>query len=368
MRILQIITKQQRRGAEIFACQLATFLQEKGHVVKVISVFDGTGELPFKGGIKSIEADFKKRFLDWKSWRKLADFIREFDPDIIQANASETLKFVVLSKLVMGWNKPIVYRNANQVSGFIRHSFQRKWNKFLFNHVSGVVSVSEASKNDFVQTFQFKSRPIEVIPIGLDSLEIDSRINHDPIQKLPKSFLIQIGGWVSEKDPLGMIQIFKKLIEDQVNLHLVFMGSGPLEVAMKERIQQLDLSQRIHLIPNQKNIFPTLTKAKALVMPSKIEGLPAVILEGMYLKIPVIAYGVGGIPEVLKNGETGWCVPPNDQNGFVSALEEVLTIDTDSKEAILSNAHELVISDYTIEKVTLQFEDFYKRLLDSPIK
>ncbi|MBA4298775.1 MAG: hypothetical protein C0433_01515 [Cyclobacterium sp.] len=90
------------------------------------------------------------------------------------------------------------------------------------------------------------------------------------------------------------------------------------------------------------------------------------ILEAMCLKIPVIAYGVGGIPEVLKNGEPSWCIPPNDQNGFESALEEVMALDAKSKETILSNARKLVLSDHTLQKVTLQFEDFYKRLLDSP--
>ncbi len=364
MKIIQLITRQQRRGAEIFACQLASALQAKGHEVEVISLFEGNADLPFEGEIKSLQADRKRRFFDWKSWKKLDEYIREFQPEIIQANASETLKFAVLSQLVFGWKGQIIYRNANQISGFLNNGLKKTWNKFLLNRVAGIVSVAEASANDLIQTFQLKTKPILVIPIGIDSNEIDEKLKQVTTLKLPESFLIQIGGWVPEKDPLGMIPIFEKLSTDLPYLDLVFMGSGRLENEMIQDIQESGLSERIHLIPNQQNIFPILAKAKALVMPSKIEGLPGVILEAMYCQIPVIAFGVGGIGEVLQTGKTGWLVPAGDQEEFKKAIVECLSLSDSEVQKITRNAKKLVEEKYQIPRIAAEFEGFYKELLN----
>ncbi|ERM80622.1 hypothetical protein P872_12675 [Rhodonellum psychrophilum GCM71 = DSM 17998] len=365
MRIIQLITRKQRRGAEIFACQLGSALKAKGHEVQVLSLFDGSGDLPFDGEVKRIHADPKKRFYDWKSWKKLAEFVRDFQPDIIQANASETLKFAVLSQLIFGWKVPIVYRNANQISGFLRNGFQKTWNRLLLERVAGIASVSEASASDVLQTFQLKSKPIRVIPIGIDSLEIDQKRGEEANLKLPETFLIQIGGWVPEKDPLGMIGVFERLAADLPDLHLVFMGSGSLEKEMRQRIQKSDFLERIHLNPNQANIFPILSKARALVMPSKIEGLPGVILEAMYCGVPVIAYDVGGIGEVLQTRKTGFLVPKNDTSAFGQAIHGVLNHDHPSLTQILQNAKILVEEQYTIQKVTDRFEYFYREVANS---
>jgi glycosyltransferase involved in cell wall biosynthesis len=174
--------------------------------------------------------------------------------------------------------------------------------------------------------------------------------------------LIQIGGLVAEKDPLGMLSLFSK-IKNQ-DLHLVFLGSGPLEGALQESITKLNLEKRVRLIPNQANIFPYLDRAKALVMPSKVEGLPGVILEAMYCRVPVIAYGVGGIPEVLQHGKTGWCIPPANQEAFVEAMEQVMSLNDLARKELLENAFQLVKDNYTLDRVALEFEKFYERILE----
>lgn len=367
MRILQLIQKPQRRGAEIFAKQLSEELIKLGHNVLVVSIFSGIETFNFSSQTIALDRDLGKRLFDFYGWNNFAKIIKDWQPDLIQANAADTLKFASFSKKIFHWKIPIIYRNANQMGDFIKGNLHRKFNQFLIDSISGVVSVSDASKNDIQKTFSFSKEKSVVIPIGIDPSEIISKSQDvSNVFNLPAPYIIQIGGLVSEKDPLGMLEIFSKLSDDNVNL--IFLGSGPLEKILCERIGHLKLENRVQVIPNQPNIFPYLKGAKALVMASKIEGLPAVILEAMYVKVPVIAFGVGGIPEVLKNGDTGWCIPPNDKTGFVQAIEEVLSMDSDSKNVILANAFQLVSSDYTLEKVALQFEDFYKRLLNSPLK
>lgn len=358
-----MITRPQRRGAEIFAVQLSENLLKLGHDVIVISLFEGLGSLTFSGEFIQLNIPSRSK-LDIKGFKILAKTLKDLDPDLVQANASHTLRMGVMARKIFGGHYPIVYRNANQLSFFIRGKLQKLWNHWLLKQVDAIASVSQASKQDLQLNFLF-SKPIEVIPIGIDSEEIKNKTGLK-VGGLDQPYLIQVGGLVEEKNPLGMVEIFSALSEKR--LHLVFLGSGPLENKLEAKIKELQLESRVSIIPNQENIFPILGKATALVMPSKIEGLPAVILEAMYLKIPVVAYGVGGIPEVLMDGKTGWHIKPNDQKCFISAIEKILAMDADSKETIISNAFQLVTSNFSIEKVALKFEDFYNQLLNSQAK
>ena len=99
MRILQIIQQKQYRGAEIFACQISSHLINLGHKVEIVSIYDGNALLPFKNKIPTLSSQDSNRYLDLQGWKKLADIIEGFKPDIIQANAADTLKYAVFSKL-----------------------------------------------------------------------------------------------------------------------------------------------------------------------------------------------------------------------------------------------------------------------------
>lgn len=356
MKILQLIQKPQRRGAEIFAAQLASHLQAMGHQVLVVGIFEGEADLPFSGECIQLKRPLKKRLYDWSGWRDFAKIIKDFQPDIIQANAADTLKFAVFSNLFFRWKTPIVYRNANQMGDFIQNGFHRVFNQILLNRVQGIASVSQASLKDLHQTFKFPLIPHQVIPIGIDLLEIQQKVRQGMHCNFERPLLLQLGGLVPEKNPMGMLEIVHTLQDPSFDL--VFMGNGPLKVALELKAQELNLTDRIHFLPNQANPFPILNQAKALVMPSKIEGLPAVILEAMALRTPVIAYGVGGIPEVLSE-QTGYCIPPGDSQAFIQAIHICLNSDNTPK---LDAAQKLVLEQYSLEKVAKQFEEFYREL------
>jgi glycosyltransferase involved in cell wall biosynthesis len=363
LKILQLIQKPQRRGAEIFTVQLSEELMANGHEIKLVALFAHPQEIDFSGPFSLLNRPLSKRFFDFQGWLQLCRLIQEFQPDFVQANAADTLKFAVFSKLFFGWNSKLIYRNANQMGDFIRGFWHRLFNLFLVNRVDGVVSVSEASQLDFLQTFRFPKKKCIAVPIGIVPGEIETKLGE--VQTLPEiPYLLQMGSLVPEKDPLAMLEIFECLCKNFPHLQLVYLGSGRLSEALSSQIQQRGWMDKVRIIPNQENIFPLLAQAKALVMPSKIEGLPAVILEAMYCRVPVVAFGVGGIGEVLKSGNTGWCVRPGDQKGFVEAVEEVLEIDEGRKKLILDAAAELITSDYSLSVIASRFERFYRQILE----
>ena len=361
MRIIQLITRQQRRGAEIFASQLAQKLIEKGHEVLVVSVYRGEAKLPFFRKMETLDARTSWRGVDPKAWKRLDALIREFQPDILQANASETLKYAAISKKLLGWNTPLVYRNANKISGFLDGKAKLFFNRWLMTEVKAVISVSEATLSDFSSIFKVKHQVS--IPIGIDTAVISKSLSLTASRIIEGEYLVFIGGLVPEKDPFGMLEIFERINKNFPELHLVYVGSGPLEQALSTAINQKGLGEKVRMLANQENIFPLLSGAKALVMPSKIEGLPAVILEAMYCRIPVIAYEVGGIGEVLQRKETGWAVPAGDRLAFEAAVLDCLNLPAIELEKITELAKKRVEERYELDEVVAAFEAYYKELI-----
>jgi len=360
MRIIQLITKKQRRGAEIFAAQLSEQLQGFGHELLLIALYDGEAVLPFSGKTISLGRNQSRRMVDRQGWKILSTIIADFQPDLIQANASDTLKFASFSKLFYKWSTPLIYRNANQMSLFIRGKAALRYNKLLMQQVTGVASVSQASMDDFKRLFSVPL--IERLPIGIDPESIDQKCEMSRDKQISGDYLLFTGSLVQEKNPVGMLEIFNSVVEKYPSLQLIFLGSGPLEGSLKEKIKALGMESMVRLIPNQENIFPILSQAKALVMPSKIEGLPGVILEAMYCRVPVVAYDIGGISEVLTD-RTGWLIPAEDQKAFAEAINQVLQLAETEKNQITERAFQVVNDNFTIEKIAGKFEEFYSGVI-----
>lgn len=364
MKILQLIQKPQLRGAEIFASQLSNHLLDEAHDVILISMLAGDAILPFKGKLIKLNRPPGLRFMDVKGWRQLANIITEIKPDVVQANAGDTLKFAVFSKLIFRWKSPIIFRNANKVSDFIKNEFTLLFNKFLIRQVSHVISVSELCRQDFVTTYSIIPRKTTTIPIGIEV----ERGNDSLAPDLKSMFgsgkiLVHVASFVPEKNHVGLLRIMKMLLEKGEDIKLLMIGDGKLRATIEQQITDNDLSYHVFLLGTRNDVLSILSKADAFVLPSHIEGLPGVILEAMYCRTPVIAYNVGGISEVVKDGETGWLVKAGDETAFVAAIHEVLHSDT--LEAIKENALNLVINEFDNCVIAKRFLEVYEKVIGS---
>ena len=128
---------------------------------------------------------------------------------------------------------------------------------------------------------------------------------------------------------------------------LLVVGDGALRPAMERRAARLGLSGRVTFLGHRRNVRSIMRRAALLVVPSRWEGLPMVLLEAMAEGCPVVASAVGGIPEVVENGVTGWLVQPDSAPKLAAQIEAVLESPEELSRAA-SRAFECVARDWSL--------------------
>ena len=106
-------------------------------------------------------------------------------------------------------------------------------------------------------------------------------------------------------------------------LHLVVVGDGPERDALAAHAARV-AARRVHFAGVQPEIAPILAAADAVVLTSRTEGMPGVLIEAGLAARPVVAYDVGGVAEVVVDGETGLLVPAGDVTALTGALRNVV--------------------------------------------
>lgn len=346
----------------MFASQLSNHLTVAGHEVLLVSLLPGDADLPFTGKHVSLNRPLRKRFFDFAGWKLLAEYIHIFQPDIVQANAGDTLKFAVFSKLLFGWKARIIFRNANKVSDFIAFAPKLWFNWFLVHRVDFVVSVSELCRQDFIHTYKYSPGKTTTVPIGLNLEPVSQSLSQD-LTKIFSSgkVLVHVASFVPEKNHTGLLRIIQKLVESGADVKVILIGDGKLRPAVEQRLKDMRLTDRVMVTGHRNDVLSIMANARALVLPSLIEGLPGVILEAMYCRTPIVAYDVGGIREVVRPQETGWLVKKNDEVGFVQAVLEVL--EGNKVEQITEGAYHMVVSNFDNRVIAKRFEDIYWKLV-----
>ena len=113
-----------------------------------------------------------------------------------------------------------------------------------------------------------------------------------------------------------------------------------------------------------EDTMENLKASTILVIPSRMESIPQVIKEAFYLKIPIIATNVGGIPELIINNVTGILVPPNDSEILLKNINELL-VDNEKAKKLSDSGYEFVMNNLTWEVLLPEYVKFYENLVNS---
>ncbi|MET0214727.1 MAG: glycosyltransferase family 4 protein [Vicinamibacterales bacterium] len=159
-----------------------------------------------------------------------------------------------------------------------------------------------------------------------------------------------------------LIRALALLRRDVEGVRLEIAGAGPDQTTLRQEVHTLGLEDSVAFVGWQPDIWPWLGRWDILVQPSLAEGFGMAALEGMAAGLPVVASSVGGLPELVEDGRTGYVVPPADPATLAARLRD-LVLHADLRETMGAAGRARVRQHFSPERMAAEIATVYDRLL-----
>jgi glycogen(starch) synthase len=245
------------------------------------------------------------------------------------------------------------------------HSFRKRAYDIIVPRLSlfyssKIVALSRHEKK-LLTNFGIPEERIEIIPNGVDANLFNIRRRVDATRNKKK--VLYVGRLNFRQKGIDILLLAARKLIKRHNVIFEFVGPPEDIEGFNNLVDRSGLRERIiyHGEVSRKRLIEIMTDADLLVLPSRFEPFGIVILEAMAIGLPVIASSVGGIPEVIRDGDNGLLFPREDSDTLASKIELLLT-DTTLTERISSRAKEYV-KGFTWDKIAMKTLMVYKSLL-----
>lgn len=191
-----------------------------------------------------------------------------------------------------------------------------------------VVAVSQGLAAAMVSLGQ-SHRPVRVVYTGTDFVPLAADPETSRVQlSLPteRVLLLTVGALYRNKGIFELAAAAARLLGEGIPLHVIYVGSGVHEVGLRQELDRLGIAAHVTLagqVPHSQ-VGRYMAAADVVVLPSYNEGLPNVLVEAQCMGRPVVATTVGGIPEVVLDGKSGYLFQARDIDGLVRALRPLI--------------------------------------------
>ena len=222
-----------------------------------------------------------------------------------------------------------------------------------------VVAVSSFGRSQLYLWSQYADwSKIKIIHCGLEQSYFQDVPDKPPIA--PR--LLCVGRLVAEKGQLLLVEAAARLARKAVPFELVFAGDGPSRAELEKLIAQYGLADRIRITGwiSGAAVRDEILAARAVVQPSFAEGLPVVIMEAMALKRPVLATFIAGIPELVRNDETGWLFPAAAVEDLATAMESCLSRTPEELQRMGERGQQRVIERHSIDDQAMKLAALFR--------
>jgi len=338
-RILYVITLARWGGAQRYVFDMACAARSAGHEVMVATQEGELSERLTAAGITvSFVPEFKRDIgitSDVRAFLRLLKVIREFAPDVVHVNSSKAAGIGGLAARIIGTRRIIFTAH-----GWAFNEDRPAWQKaviWLVHYATvlltdNTICVSNAIK-EHAKDMPLVHNRFVVIHLGVEEGACLTREEARFMLAPHISFPIWIGS-IAELHPNKrldtLIRAFANIADRYPETTLMLIGGGHERARLEELIRELGLEARVRLRGHVENASAYLGALDIFVLPSRTEALGYVLLEAGLAGLPVSAANVGGIPEIVKDGETGMLFPSGD----VTALEETLRAYLESPELV----------------------------------
>jgi glycosyltransferase involved in cell wall biosynthesis len=338
-RSLHVITSNARRGAETFAVELVLALEALGLEARVVALTASENEqahpAPHLG--RSARSLDTLRALRWEASQV----------DVVVAHGSATLGACALS--LVGTRTRLINRLIGELGYWVRPGRHRIAVQGLLRRPQRHVVLGERAADELARDFRVPRDRIDVIANAVPSGAFRRAEPRDREQARRRlgvgargACLAYVGALSVEKD-VGTALAAMSLVDDA---HLVIAGDGPLRHSLEAQATEL-APGKVSFLGVTENPAEVYAAADLLLLPSRTEGMPGVIIEAGLVGTPTLASAVGVIPEMIDDGVTGFVTSPGDPGLLAARIREALTV----AAAVGSTAADVFRERYTMQQV-----------------
>jgi len=234
--------------------------------------------------------------------------------------------------------------------------------KYALEQSDGVTAISKYLKQATIEHFGFDR--IEVIPNFVCPDEYKPKIDCELRESLSPDgspVLVHVSNFRPVKRPVDCVEIFARVLR-KTKARLVMVGDGSERTNCVHRAKCLGVLDQCVFVGKQPNIIDYLCASDVLLLPSEQESFGLAALEAMAVQVPVIASRVGGLPEVIDDGDTGFLSAVGDVDKMADDAARLL-MDLQFRREMGKRARERAIERYSTHKVIPKYIRFYEQVL-----
>jgi L-malate glycosyltransferase len=237
--------------------------------------------------------------------------------------------------------------------------------RFSIDQSDGVTAVSNYLKEATIHVIGAK-HDIEVIYNFVNCDIYKPSVNRDLRNYFApdgESILIHVSNFRAVKRPADVVRIFLS-VQKKLPAMLLMVGDGPERSKAEWYAREAGIEKRVHFLGKQNNIPELIGISDLLLLPSENESFGLVALEAMACEVPVVASLVGGLPEVVADGISGFLVDPQDIGKMADCSLAILA-DPSVRKEMGMRAREKAHAQFCSNKIISQYENYYRRVIEN---
>jgi glycosyltransferase involved in cell wall biosynthesis len=267
-------------------------------------------EIPQRGGFA------------WRAALSVRRIIRETKPDLVHAHTAHAHSTALLA-LGRSTEPPLFITRRVDFAIGRNHFSRRKYLHPACRYVAISNGVREALERGGVAP-----ELIHLAPSGVDPQKFTYASNNSRLRReldFPQDTFVvgNVGALVDHKDHATLLKAAKIVTERDPKVIFLIIGKGELMRPLLRQIDKLDLRRYVRLLGQRRDIEACLAGFELFVMSSHMEGLCTSIIDAMLMSVPVVATRTGGIPDIVRDRETGLLVPPRNPEQLAAAILEM---------------------------------------------
>lgn len=362
--VLFVLGNNVMHGTERFVIDLArTLPKDRFDIYVAIPQTGPITDILNKYGLNQFIFDNGKlNKFSFKGMLKLSGFIRKKNIDIIHSNCGifpSILGTLLFVKKTVETRHGLFYTDEKLKRLSLMRYIREYIKQYFLTHI---VAISDNDKTKMHKYFGYKNSKMAVIYNGID-VDFLKKIK-EPLKAVGSESLIEsktrfcsIGRLCFQKAQEVLLRSMKIVTKELSNIELVIIGEGENKKMLEQMLIDEELEKFVKIQNYRTDIYEHLKTYSFLVLTSRYEGVPYVVLEAMALGVPVICTDVGGLSNIIRNNENGLLIEAESPASAASAIVKLIE-DKEFSSRIKATAYEM-IEQYTLQKMVDNYAALY---------